>query len=123
MLLRLVDRVEYAAVADEFLANVIPVLADVGHREEPNRRKCCPVLLEDLLVARTVVVLGDDLLRLVRIEEFQIGFGRGPRAFAVDIRIYNGNVRFGARGVEGRVETAIDTLDLRPRACATLEES
>src|SRR5262245_36615877 len=78
--LRLVDLVEHAAVTDELLAHVIPVLADVRHYEEPHLRERFPMLLEDVLVHRTVVVLGNDFLRLVRIEEFQIGFGCGSRA-------------------------------------------
>src|SRR5436309_12497083 len=63
---------------------------------EAHLRERVPILLEDGLVRRTVVVLGDDLMRLVRIEELQIGFGRGSRALAVGIRIHDGNVRLGA---------------------------
>src|SRR5262245_38754619 len=72
LLLRLVDAVEHGAVGEEALVRLAPALRrNRRHREQAEVGQFGRVLLADRLVRRPVVVPGDDLLRLVGVQEIE----------------------------------------------------
>jgi hypothetical protein len=69
------DLVEQAAVVEVVGLRLLPAAEIAVDREQLHVREARLVLGRDLRVARPVIILGDDLLRLGRVEIFEIGLG------------------------------------------------
>src|SRR5437899_5304128 len=70
----LINLVEHALVTEEFRLRRFPA-AELCDRRQFDFRKIARMLRRDSRVDWTVMVLRDDLLRLGRVQEFEIGFG------------------------------------------------
>src|SRR4051812_43647741 len=67
-----VDPVEDALVVEEPRLRLVPARHERRDREQLDLGEALGVLLQHLGVGRPVVIPGDDLLRLGRVEEFQV---------------------------------------------------
>src|SRR5690349_16303988 len=84
---RLVEAVEDAAVAEVLGLRVVPVLRDRRDVEALYVGELRGVLREDCRIGGAIVVLGDDVLPLRRVEEFEVGLRRRRRLLALDVLV------------------------------------
>src|SRR3546814_10785627 len=78
--------VEHAAVVEEALLRRLPAAELVIDGDEVHLRELRSIFCLGFRADRTVVILADDVLRLGRVEIFEIGFGELEIAVALCIR-------------------------------------
>src|SRR5690606_31815165 len=88
------DLIEQRAIVEVDRLHLRPA-AEIPDREEREVGETPLELRGDLRIAGTIIILPDDLLGRGRVEEAEIGFGSLARAFLVDIRVEDGDRRFG----------------------------
>ena len=105
----LVELVERAAVVEVDLLGPPPSAEDVVDREEGDLREIAGARGRDPRAPRPEVVLRRDRLRLVRVEELEVGLRRGARAVLVGVPVHEGDGRLGedAHGRDDDLETAL----------------
>src|ERR1700720_969515 len=83
----LIDAVEDAAFGEEFLLGFVSVSDKTGERKQFDLGKSVGIFFGHAGIDRPIIVPGDDLLRLVRVEKLQVSLRHGPRPPAIDIGV------------------------------------
>src|SRR3546814_76323 len=87
--------VEHSAGVEEALLRRLPAAELVIDGDEVHLRELRSIFCLGFRADRTVVILADDVLRLGRVEIFEIGFGELEIAVALCIAVENGDGRLG----------------------------
>src|SRR5215469_15240618 len=95
LIARPVDLVEHAAVGEMGCLRLFPAAEHLINGEKRDLREFIGVAASDLGIARPVEMLGDDFLGFGRIEQLQIGLGRGTGAMLVDDLVDQSDRRLG----------------------------